>query len=264
MQESVLKQLVDMLSLSHLLKIALAIAFTWLLLRGASKGITYLVEKTPRYRFQLGQSFPVVRLLAWLLVIIYIVFGILEPPDSVLYATLGSVGLAIGLAAQDGIRNLLAGVMIIFNPPFRVGDMIKFGGEYGEVIRLDLSVTWLRTFDDNVVMVPNAEVLRQAVVNANSGNLSEMVVITIDLPPVVPLQEVKEAAKDLTRCSPYTFLSQPVNVMFETRFDHQPLLRASIKAYVLDVRYERAMASDVTERVLEDFGKRGWLDFTRV
>lgn len=35
----------------------------------------------------------------------------------------------------------------------------------------------------------------------------------------------------------------------------------SIKAYVLDARYERAMASDVTERVLEDFASRGWLEF---
>ncbi len=38
-------------------------------------------------------------------------------------------------------------------------------------------------------------------------------------------------------------------------------LRMSIKAYVLDVRYERAIASDVTERVLEDFASRGWREF---
>ena len=261
MEMSTLKQLFQMVSLAHIAKMLLTMALAWLVLRGVHASIAYLSDKFTRYRLQFAQSFPVIRLLVWALAIAYIVFGILEPPESVLFATLGSIGLAIGLAAQDGIRNLLAGVMIIFNPPFRVGDMVNFGGYYGEVIRLDLSVTWLRTFDDNVVMVPNAEVLRQAVVNANSGALTEMVVVPIDLPPDVPLHEAREVAKDLTRCSPYTFLPKAVNVVCETRYDHRPLVRMSIKAYVLDVRYERAMASDVTERVLEDFAGRGWLAF---
>jgi len=42
-------------------------------------------------------------------------------------------------------------------------------GYYGEVIRLNLNVTWLRTLDDNVIMVPNAVVFENAVANANSG-----------------------------------------------------------------------------------------------
>ncbi len=262
MEETLLKQLIEVLSLSHLVKTLLVLALAWLVLRGVYGAITYLSDQFPRYRLVFGQSFPVIRLLTWALVIGYIVVGILEPPESVLFATLGSIGLAIGLAAQDGIRNLLAGVMIIFNPPFRVGDMVRFGGHYGEVIQLDLSVTWLRTFDDNVVMVPNAEVLRQAVANTNNGDLTEMVVIPIDLPLDVPLDEAKEVAKDLTRCSPYTFLSKPVNLVCEIRHDYRPLLRMSIKAYVLDIRYERTMASDVTERILENFANRGWLDFT--
>jgi small-conductance mechanosensitive channel len=260
MEDAILKQLIEMLSFAHLAKAALTLALAWLALRGIYIAITYLSNKFPRYRLQFGQSFPVIRLLTWALVVGYIVVGILDPPESVVYATLGSIGLAIGLAAQDGIRNLLAGVMIIFNPPFRVGDMVTLGGHYGEVTRLDLSVTWLRTFDDNVVMVPNAEVLRQAVVNANSGALTEMLVIPIDLPLGVPLGEAKEVAEDVTRCSPYTYLPKPVIVVFESRYDHRPLVRMSIKAYVLDVRYERALASDVTERILEGFANRGWLE----
>jgi small-conductance mechanosensitive channel len=260
MEDSLLKQIIQIFSLTHLAETVLAVALAWLALRGVHFVTTHFSEKSPRYRLQLGQSFPIIRLLTWALVIGYVVIGILEPPDSVLFATLGSVGLAIGLAAQDGIRSLLAGVLIIFNRPFRVGDMVEFGGNYGEVIRLDLSATWLRTFDDNIVMVPNSEVLKQPVVNANGGALSEMVVIPIDLPVGVPLQEAKEVAKDLACCSPYTFLSKPVSVVCETRYEYRPLVRMSVKAYVLDVRYERVMASDVTERILEDFASRGWLE----
>ena len=59
--------------------------------------------------------------------------------------------------------------------------MIEFGGHYGEVVRLDLSATWLRTFNDNTVMIPSAEFLTGAVSNSNSGALDEMVVVTLDL-----------------------------------------------------------------------------------
>jgi small-conductance mechanosensitive channel len=138
------------------------------------------------------------------------VFGILGPPESIVYAALASNGLAVGLAVQDGIRNLLAGVMIIFNPPYRAGDMVKFDGHHGEVTRLDLSVSWLRTFDHNTVMVPSLEALRQAVVNANSGALTATVVIPIDLPIGMPLHAAKAVARDLTRRSPTPRSSQCV------------------------------------------------------
>jgi small-conductance mechanosensitive channel len=170
---------------------------------------------------------------------------------------LGSLGLAIGLAAQGGVRNLIAGVMMIFNPPFRVGDMVNFGGHYGEVIRLDLSVTWLRTLDDSVVMVPNSAVLENAVENANSGELSEMVVVKIDLPRSIPVQEIRSLATEAAAASPYTYLKKPIIVLVEARYELGFLLRLVIKAYVVDVRLERLLASDITERFVTALQQRG-------
>jgi len=210
-----------------------------------------LIERFPRYRLQMGQLYPVIRIIIWSLATAYIIFGIINPPQTIVFAVLGSLGLAIGLAAQGGVRNLLAGVMMIFNPPFRVGDMVRFGGHYGEVTRLDLSVTWLRTLDDSVVMVPNSAVLENAVVNANSGELSEMVVVNIDLPRTVPIQEVRSLAMESALASPYTFLKKPVTVTVESRYELNFLLRLVIKAYVVDIRLERALSSDITERFVE-------------
>jgi small-conductance mechanosensitive channel len=215
-----------------------------------------LIQRFPRYRLQMGQVFPVIRIFTWFLVTAFIVFGIIKPPQTIVFAVLGSLGLAIGLAAQGGVRNLLAGVLMMFNPPFRVGDMVHFGGYYGEVIRLDLSVTWLRTLDDNVVMVPNAAVLDNAVANANSGELSEMVVVNIDLPRAVPIQEVRALATEAALASPYTFLKKPVSVTVESRYELDFLLRLVIKAYVVDIRLERLLSSDITERFIEAMHER--------
>jgi small-conductance mechanosensitive channel len=251
MQEDTIAQLVELLSLSRLLEAALVLAFAWLALRIVHLGLQQLIQRFPRYRLQMGQIFPVIRIFAWFLAIAFIIFGIIRPPQTIVFAVLGSLGLAIGLAAQGGVRNLLAGVMMIFNPPFRVGDMVHFGGHYGEVIRLDLSVTWLRTLDDNVVMVPNAAVLDNAVANANSGELSEMVVVNIDLPRAVPIQELRALATEAALASPYTFLKKPVSVTVESRYELGFLLRLVIKAYVVDIRLERLLSSDITERFIE-------------
>lgn len=260
MEQGVLPQLIELLSPEHLLQAGIALGLGWFLLRLLRFGLDQLAQRFPRYRLQIGQSFPVSRILVWSAVTAYIVFGILNPPEGVMFAVLGSIGLAVGLAAQDGIRNMLAGVMMIFNPPYRVGDMVELGGHYGEVIRIDLSVTWLHTFDDNTIMIPNAGILKQSVVNSNSGELAEMVVVHIDLPALVPVTEIKALALDAARCSPYVYLKKPVVVIVAPRYEYNHLLRFSIKAYVLDVRLERRMASDITERFYEHLHDRHELE----
>lgn len=260
MQEDIIAQIVELLSISRLVQMALVVALAWLILRVVRVGLQQLIQRFPRYRLQMGQAFPVIRILIWFLATAYIIFGIIQPPQTIVFAALGSLGLAVGLAAQGGVRNLIAGVMMIFNPPFRVGDMVHFGGHYGEVIRLDLSVTWLRTLDDNVVMIPNSAVLENAVANANSGELSEMVVVNIDLPRGVAIREARALATEAALASPYTFLKKPVSVMVESRYDFGFLLRLVIKAYVVDVRLERRLAGDITERVVEALRARGIID----
>jgi small conductance mechanosensitive channel len=257
MQQDTLAQLVELFSISRLLQIALVVTVAWLMLRILHLGLQQLIQRFPRYRLQMGQIFPVIRIVIWFLVIAYIVFGVIKPPQTIVFAVLGSLGLAVGLAAQGGVRNLLAGVMMIFNPPFRVGDMVHFGGHYGEVIRLDLSVTWLRTLDDNVIMVPNSAVLENAVANANSGELSEMVVVNIDLPRAIPIPEARALAAEAAVASPYAYLKKPASVTVEARYDFGFLLRLVIKAYVVDVRLERLLSSDITERVVEVLQHRG-------
>lgn len=251
MQQDTIVQLVELLSFSRLLQVGMIVIFVWLLLRVFHIGLQQLIQHFPRYRLQMGQIYPAVRIFVWFLTTAYIIFGVIQPEQTIVFAVLGSLGLAIGLAAQGGVRNLIAGVMMIFNPPFRVGDMVHFGGYYGEVTRLDLSVTWLRTLDDSVIMVPNSAVLENAVANANNGELSEMVVINIDVPRTIAIQFARILASEAASASPYSYLKKPISVTVESRYDYGFLLRLIIKVYVVDVRLERLLSSDITERFIE-------------
>ena len=82
------------------------------------------------------------------------------------FATLaGALALAVGFAAQDLIANFVAGVFIIQDEPFAVGDWIEWDGNEGVVREIELRVTKLDTFDNELVTVPNSDLASAAVVN---------------------------------------------------------------------------------------------------
>lgn len=88
-------------------------------------------------------------------------------PSASLIAALGAAGLAIGLALQGSLSNLAWGVWLIVFRPFRVGDFVEVGGQLGSVERVDLMQTWLITPDNRQVIVPNAKVGSNEVINFN-------------------------------------------------------------------------------------------------
>ena len=82
-----------------------------------------------------------------------------------LLAGLGIAGLAVGLAAQETIANLIAGFSILWDRPFRLGDLVTAAGAQGEVTHVGLRSTRLRTVEHREVILPNKEIVRQAIVN---------------------------------------------------------------------------------------------------
>ncbi len=82
-----------------------------------------------------------------------------------LVAGLGLGGLAIALAAQDTLANVLGSLAIVGDRPFQVGDWVLVGGHEGTVERVGLRSTRVRTFYDSVVSVPNSKVVNSIVDN---------------------------------------------------------------------------------------------------
>ncbi|AOW80300.1 mechanosensitive ion channel [Halodesulfurarchaeum formicicum] len=82
------------------------------------------------------------------------------------FATLaGALALAVGFAARDLIANFVAGIFILQDKPFVVGDWIEWNGNSAVVRDIELRVTKLDTFDNELVTVPNSELASNAVFN---------------------------------------------------------------------------------------------------
>jgi small-conductance mechanosensitive channel len=98
---------------------------------------------------------------------LFVSLGILELDKTVtsLLAGVGIIGLALGFAFQDIAANFIAGVLIAIRKPFGIGDIIKSNDYFGKVHTMNLRTTNIRTFQGQIVLIPNSEVFQNPIEN---------------------------------------------------------------------------------------------------
>ena len=101
------------------------------------------------------------------------VFSVFQVEASTVTAIVGSVGLAISLSSQDLFKNFIAGIYLLVERPFSVGDVITISGNTGTVLFIDLRTTVILTEDKQRVIIPNTLVMSQVVVKGSPGGQSD-------------------------------------------------------------------------------------------
>jgi small conductance mechanosensitive channel len=82
-----------------------------------------------------------------------------------LIAGLGVTGFIIGFAFQESLGNLAAGLMIVINGPYKIGDVVEISGFAGEVKEMNMMATALATPDNKRVMIPNSKIWGNPIIN---------------------------------------------------------------------------------------------------
>jgi small-conductance mechanosensitive channel len=215
-------------------------------------------EKSARYRIALKGIIPIFRIISWTAVISIVVGVIFAPPIESLVVVTGSLGIALGLASQDIIKNVFGGIITLFDRPFQVGDKVEIGEYYGEVKSIGLRSTRIVTPDDSIVSIPNGDIMIKSVSNANSGEANCQVVAEIFLPPNSDLDAARKIAIQAAQTSKYVFLNKPIAVIFKNEMhQNKSVIKMRLKAYVLDIRYEFAFLSEMTELTIKELVKEG-------
>ncbi len=235
------------------------VAVAFFLIKFLSWLLETLAERSAKRRLFFKKLIPITRILVWTIIVYYVVAGIFEVDRDGLLAAGAAVGVAVGFAAQDVLKNIFGGILIIVDQPFQVGDRVSVGGTYGEVVSIGLRSTRIVTPDDNLVSVPNTQVVDGQVANANAGALDCQVVTTLYLPGWVDVTRAKEIAYDAAANSKFVYLKKPIVVLVKDEFKETFLTVVVVKAYVLDARYEAAFASDVTETAKAQYLREGML-----
>lgn len=243
----------EQLRLGGLLSALLVFATTFVIVRVTTSTLSGLGTRFLDKRLLLNQIATVGRFALWSIGLILAVRA-LSLPREVLIGLSGGAAVTIGFALKDLVASILAGLTIVIDRPFQVGDRVAFGEYYGEIASIGLRSVRLITLDDNVVTIPNNKFLTDAVASGNAGALDML----IQLDFYVGLdQDVRQAKHLVEQClvsNRYVYTRKPwvvlVSVVMQGNY---PAIRLRAKAYVLDVQYEKAFETDVSERVIAAF-----------
>lgn len=235
-----------------------ALVVAWIAIRFVSRLLGAMSKYSPRARFLSKSLEPVFRIAIWFGAI-FIALDLISPSEQTFLAAIGSLALAIGLGAQDLIRNLIGGLVILADRPYQLGDRVKMGDAYGEIDHIGLRSTKLTTPEDTRVTIPNADILTSKAFNANSGVPDCQVVTELFLPIDTDPEIVRRIGYEAALASPFCYLVKPVSVLVSDGFDKMPYLKLRVKAYVFDHRYESRMMSDITARVKTELRSRNLL-----
>lgn len=215
--------------------------------------LNLLSEKSTQYRIAFKGAIPIVKILVWVGIVTLIITTIFQPPMATILAFSASVGVAVGFASQDILKNIFGGIVILLDRPFKAGDKIEVGSFYGEVVEIGLRSTRIVTPDDSLVSIPNSEIMNSSVSNANTGEPNCLVVAEIYLPLDIDTILVRQIATQAARVSKYVFLNKPITVLFFNEVkERKSYLKMRLKAYVRDIRDEFIFKSDMTELVIKE------------
>src|ERR671939_756550 len=115
-----------------------------------------------------------------------------------LLASSAVVGLVIGFASQRTIGNFVAGILIAFTQPVRLGDEVEVEGTKGVVEEIGLTYTWIRTRDNDRLVVPNEKLASDTIRNSTIRSADTLAEVTVQVPLASDLRAVVDALKQET------------------------------------------------------------------
>lgn len=99
-----------------------------------------------------------------------------------LLASSAVLGIIIGFASQQVLSNFMAGLVIAFTQPVRIGDRVTYANEEGTIEEIDLTYTFIRTLDGRRLVVPNSKLASEPIINATIRSRSTVAAVKVSLP----------------------------------------------------------------------------------
>jgi small-conductance mechanosensitive channel len=236
------------------------IVLTYLLLSFVDRLVEQLGRQMADRRLLIQRINAFFRFFVYLLTVLGIVLLSFDFSNQTLALLGGGAVVAVGFATKDLVASLVAGVMIIFDRPFQVGDRVTVGGQYGDVLQIGLRSVKLRTLDDSIVTIPNNMLLTEVSSSGNFGVREMQIMVDFHIGVDQDASLTRQLVLEIAAVSRFIYLPKPVVVLVEqVQLDMMLALRIRLKAYVLDTQYEKAFVTDVTLRVQEVFAENGIL-----
>ncbi|WP_371186771.1 mechanosensitive ion channel family protein [Thalassotalea maritima] len=250
----VINTLAEVIKPGGILMSVLLFVVVWIVLKVMKSIVNDLSEVFAEKRLLLQKALVFFQFLIYFFAISASVLLSFEFSKELLAILGGTLAVAVGFAMKDLAASVVAGIIIMFDRPFQVGDRVQFGGEYGDINAIGLRSVKMTTLDDNVVTIPNNIFLNELTSCGNYGELDMQVAISFHIGVEEDLAKAQDIIRECAALSKFTYLNKPINVIISQVVTNQFIAyKLTLKVYVLDTKYEKALETDITLRVNEQF-----------
>lgn len=199
-------------------------------------------------------SLRTLRIIGWGFIVV-LVLSQLGINVAALIAGLGIAGLALGFAAKDSLENFIAGITILLDRPFSVGDWITVEGHYGKIFSISLRSTRMQTPKNEIVVFPSVHMVTKAIVNHTSG-----APLRVDVPFGIAYKESIDAAREAVMG-----LIDPDDKRLAPGMEHRVVttklndssVDLELRLFVTDPAFALPARFDYTERIRKALGEAG-------
>jgi small conductance mechanosensitive channel len=188
-----------------------------------------------------------------LAVIIIAAMGHLGVETTSAAAILGGAALAIGLSLQGQLSSLAAGVMLIMFRPFKKGDFVQIGGTTGVVDEIKIIYTVMKTLDNQLVVVPNANITTQTITNF-SALPTRRIDLTVGIGYDSDLRKAKQLLEEIINSEPRRLEDPAPTVQVKELADNS--VNFAVRLWVNSGDWW-ATRCDLTERIKLSFDEQG-------
>ena len=212
-----------------LLYLWIGVTIVWKLIDYAATWYTEQVPEETRTD-AIDRTLPLIKRVAHIAVIgiaISMFLNHLGVDIYVLAATLGIAGLAISLAAQDTIADMISGFVIYVDQPFRIGDRIEISGlgTWGDVVDIGTRTTRIRTRDNRLVIVPNSTIADSQVVNYTFPDPRYRVQVDIGIEYGMDIEKTRRVIIDAVSKLDGVLKDKPVDALYNEMGDSSMIFR---------------------------------------
>ena len=173
----------------------------------------------------------------------------------------GVAGIAIGFAAKDTLSNLIAGVLLIIDRPFEIGDRIEVwsapagSATWGDVIDIGLRATKIKTTDNIIIIIPNNEIMTRDIVNYTSISTKIRVRINVGVAYDADIEKAKDLIKDVAGQAAWISKEPPPKVV--VRNFGESSVDLQLRVWIDDPRKRMDTISYITDKIKAAFDKNG-------
>ena len=216
-----------------------------------------LQEVLPRYKVEQGAQISITRLVHYAIFFLgfIVLLSVLGFGLNQITIIGGALGVGIGFGLQAIVNNFVSGLILLFERPIKVGDIVEIGTDIGEVKELGLRATTVQTFDNAEIVIPNSQLITDSVTNWTLANKRIRVRIPVG---VAYGSDISAVLKILIDCAEANalVLSKPKPLAFFLAFGASSL-DFELRVWISDFNDKLIVLSELNQAIEYEFGLAG-------